>query len=69
VLLCYISHRDDATVAVGNGFSEYALALVDAERVMPQCPVPEVAELLFANVEPPVYRSVIVYLSAEAADR
>jgi len=55
--------------AVRNSFSEYALALVDAKRMMPQCPVPEVAEFLLAIVEPPVYRSVIVHFSAEAADR
>ena len=42
---------------------------VDTERVMPQCAVPEVAELLFAGVEPLVYRSVILYLSAEATNR
>jgi hypothetical protein len=67
--LCDVPHWYNVTVAVGDRLSEYPLALVNTQRVMSQRAVPEIAILLFARIEPLVYRSVIVYLSAEATDR
>jgi len=67
--LCNVPHRYNVTIAVGDRLSEYPLALVNTQRVMSQRAVPEIAILPFAVVEPLMYPSVIVYLSAETTDR